>query len=358
MSKIPSKHLAIGLASPTSGIVALEQPTREPGSDEALIRVLYAAVSNLELWQADFRLGVTDYPFILGISLAGEVVKAGQDAGVKVGDNIISFSFAPGEAKAFQEYALLSNWKVGKIPSNVPIQEAVSVPDNFVTAYWSLFGNLKLPAPSELPTKSSPFEAATPIVIWGAGGSVGQYALQVLHLAGYTNVIGIASSSHHEFLRSLGAAVIFDYKSKDVSEQVLRAAGGPVKYVFDTISDEQNSLSHISEFVVEGSQVAYLLPVRSGGYGSVQGVKSQTDISFPAGVELFPVRTAYYHTNEKFKNELQPKILPPLLSSGLIKPNRIREIQGATLVDRVKEAFDILRKGQVNGEKLVVRISG
>ncbi|CAL1716587.1 unnamed protein product [Somion occarium] len=357
MSSIPSKHLAIGFTSPNSGVVSFDQPTPEPSHDEILVRVLYASVSQFELWQVDFGLIVTDYPHVLGINLLGEVVKAGEDVDVKVGEKVLSFSFAPTAGKALQEYAVLSKWKVGRLPSNVSPQEAVSVPDNFVTAYWSLFGNIKLPVPSELPSNLSPAEATTPILVWGAGGSTGQYALQVLRLAGYTNVIAVASSRHHEFLRSLGAAITLDYKSKDIIEQVLKAAGGPVKYVFDTIADEEHSLSHIAKFVAEGSQVAYLIPVRVGGQGAVQRVKPQTDTSFPSGVELLPVRTAYYQSNEKFKDELQPKILPELLASGLITPNRIREIQGATLLDRVKEALDILRKGEVSGERLVVRVS-
>lgn len=158
-----------------------------------------------------------------------------------------------------------------------------------------MFGNLSLPAPSELPAKSSPPEANTPILVWGAGGSAGQYALQVLHLAGYKNVIAVASSRHHEYLRSLGAAITLDYKEKDIREQVLKAAGGPVKYVFDTISEEQNSLGHITKVVAAGSQVAYLLPVRDGGMGAVQGVKYQPETVFPDGVELFGIRVAVYH---------------------------------------------------------------
>lgn len=154
---------------------------------------------------------------------------------------------------------------------------------------------MKLPVPSELPTKSSPPEARTPILVWGAGGSTGQYALQVLRLAGYTNVIAIASSHHHEYLRSLGATITLDYRAKDISEQVLKAAGGPVKYVFDTIGDEQYSLEHIAKFVAAGSQVAHLLPVRVGAPGAVQGLKHQTEVVFPDGVEIIGVRTAIYH---------------------------------------------------------------
>ncbi|KAK7690825.1 hypothetical protein QCA50_005926 [Cerrena zonata] len=357
MSTIPSKHLAVGLTSPTSGVVAFEVPTPQPGRDEVLVRVNWASVSFFELWQTDFKL-LVDYPQPLGITIAGEVVQVGENVDVAVGDKVISFGMTSKQERAFQEYALISKHKIGKLPANVLPHEAVSVPDNFVTTYWALFGNLKLPVPSELPAKSSPPEAATPILVWGAGGSTGQYALQVLRLAGYTNVIAVASSHHHEYLRSLGAATTLDYRAKNISEQVLEAAGNPVKYVFDTIADEQYSLQHIAKFVGAGSQVAYLLPVRVGATGAVQGIKQQPDIPFPDGVELIGVKTAIYHLlNEKFKEEIQPKILPKLLAAGLIKPNRVREITGNSLAERVNTALSLLRKGEVSGERLVVKVS-
>ena len=158
-----------------------------------------------------------------------------------------------------------------------------------------MFGNLKLPVPPELPARSPPPESNEPIVIWGAGGSTGQYAIQVLNFAGYTNVIAIASSRHHEYLKGLGARITIDYRAEDICEQVLRASGGPVKYVLDAVGDEKYTLEPISNFVAAGSQVAYLLPVRVGEMGAVQQVKWRTDTVFPEGVELFGVKTALYH---------------------------------------------------------------
>ena len=158
-----------------------------------------------------------------------------------------------------------------------------------------MFGNLTLPTPTDLPAKSPPPEANTPILVWGAGGSAGQYALQLLRLAGYTNVIAVASPHHNEYLRSLGATVILDYHSEKIAEEVLQAAGGPVKYVYDTISEEKNSLGHIAKVVSAGSQVAHLLPVREGGMGKVRGIKLQGDVVFPDGVQLFGVRIGLYH---------------------------------------------------------------
>ncbi|KAK7692088.1 hypothetical protein QCA50_005494 [Cerrena zonata] len=96
------------------------------------------------------------------------------------------------------------------------------------------------------------------------------------------------------------------------------------------ISDEKNSLGHIAKLVSAGSQVAHFLSVRDGETGAVQGVKYQVDTVFPDGVELFYLMSRFSSTihrqNDKFKREIQPKILPKVLADGLIKPNRVREV--------------------------------
>lgn len=118
--------------------------------------------------------------------------------------------------------------------------------------------------------------------------------MQLLHLAGYQRVFAVASSHHHEYLRSLGANAVFDYHSPDVTKQILAEAGGPIEVVLDTISDEGNSLKPISQVVGNSSKVAYLLPVRVGNPGAVSGVKRTTDLSFPDGAKLIAVGAKYY----------------------------------------------------------------
>ncbi|KAI0786155.1 chaperonin 10-like protein [Abortiporus biennis] len=361
MSSIPTTHEAVGLTSKSSGLVSFQLPTEAPDHDEVLIKVEWTLVSPVDLWQVDFDLlQQAAYPVTYGVNIVGEVVRAGEDTPFQTGDKVFSMSFThpSNKGKGFQEYATVPSYRVAKLPSNISPQEAVTIPDNFVTAYFTLFGepNLQLPIPSELPSLSTPLEAETPILVWGAGGSVGQYALQILKLAGYRNVIAVASTRHHEYLLSLGAKHTVDYRSPSVVEDILRYAGGKLKYVFDTIADEDGSLKLISQVVEKGSKVAFLQPVRVGPQGAVTAVKHETDIKFPEGAKLLGVRTFLYQDIPKFKEELQPKIMPDLVARGLIKPNRVHEVEGKTLLERIKNGLDTLRRGEVSGDRLVIRI--
>lgn len=64
-----------------------------------------------------------------------------------------------------------------------------------------------------------------------------------------------------------------------------------------------------------------------------------------------------WNQNELFKEHLQPTIMPKLLAGGVVKPNRQRIIEGATILERAQNAMDTLRRKEVSGERLVWRVA-
>lgn len=61
--------------------------------------------------------------------------------------------------------------------------------------------------------------------------------------------------------------------------------------------------------------------------------------------------------NEFFRDNLQPVIMPAMLSNGTVEPNKTKIIEGKTLLERAQKALDMLRRKDVSGERLVWRIS-
>ncbi len=57
------------------------------------------------------------------------------------------------------------------------------------------------------------------------------------------------------------------------------------------------------------------------------------------------------------KEKLQPKVMPDLVGKGLIKPNRYRLVEGATLLERAQNAFNVFKRGEATSERLVVKIA-
>ncbi|KAB8301416.1 hypothetical protein EYC80_003285 [Monilinia laxa] len=76
------------------------------------------------------------------------------------------------------------------------------------------------------------------------------------------------------------------------------------------------------------------------------------------GVETRGVRTHFYLNNPLFKAQLQSEIMPKLLAKSIVKPNKIKFVEGKTLLERAQKALDALRRKQASGERLVWRIAG
>lgn len=149
--------------------------------------------------------------------------------------------------------------------------------------------------PAEWPSTSPPTDANVAIVLYGAGTTVGLIAVQLLRLAGYTNVIVTASSMHHERLKSLGAASMLDYTSPSLPEDIIDAAGARPKLVIDCVCAE-GTLRSIARFIDPRGSVALLLPLKEGNSVTaskdiVMHWKVEGDLNpFPSSVNLIHVR--------------------------------------------------------------------
>ncbi|KAG2358800.1 chaperonin 10-like protein [Suillus spraguei] len=355
-------HLAF--ASTAVGITSVIQvPTPSPGSGEVMVKVAFSTVIPLDTYMADSGRNINgEYPMVLGFNLSGfvEAVGSGVDD-LQTGDKVCAFGTAVSKGKGLQERAIIQSSTCAKLPDHYSLEAAATIPDNFVTAFHTLFDRLEL-APPTFPISVPPPHAETPILIYGAGSTSGQYAVQLLAFAGYKRVIATASPRHHSYLKSLGAAHVIDYSADDMHEKILLAAGKNLQFVLDCISAE-GTLKSISSVVSRDGMVAMLLPVTEGsrhiaGKGMQMWMELPADRNpFPDSVKLVGMRTLLYQQNEYLRDNLMPKILPRLLEEGIIQPNRVRLFDQGSLQDRCQEALDVVRSGQVNGEKAVVKVA-
>ncbi|VDB90635.1 unnamed protein product [Peniophora sp. CBMAI 1063] len=362
-SDAPS-HRAIVATKLGGPLQTITVPTPSPGPDEVLVRVSWASPTPFDNWQKDFGLAVTEWPIFLGENSVGTVTALGSSVKtLNIGDVVFGFTHGPAKTKAFQEYIVVPARRLGRVPAGLDPRAAATVPDNFVTAWWTFMHYLGIELPYELPVKEKPVGLDEPILIWGGATSVGQYAIQILAQAGYTNIITAASPRHTALLKSYGARAVIDYRAplSDIHAQLLSAANGQ-KYskVLDCVAHDKKTIALYRDVVAAGGVVALLLPVQvSDEKGEVVGVRSVDNEvgDFPEGVKSVGVRTHFYHTNEELYEKLQPEVMPRLLGSGAIEPNAFRVVEGESLQERVEESLRILREGLVSGEKLVFKVN-
>jgi NADPH:quinone reductase-like Zn-dependent oxidoreductase len=154
-------------------------------------------------------------PCVLGYEIAGEVESVGEGVEkVAVGDRVVGGTRFNGQA----ELVTVSQDTVWPLPDALSFEEGAAFPVNYATAYAALV----------VMTGVSEGER---VLIHAAAGGVGHVAVQIAKARG-AYVIGTASAAKHDFLRSLGADEVIDYRHQDFTEIE------PVDVVFDTIGGE------------------------------------------------------------------------------------------------------------------------
>ncbi|KAL2153976.1 hypothetical protein VTH82DRAFT_2652 [Thermothelomyces myriococcoides] len=382
---IPATHAAIAVTGLGKPIEQITVPTIPPSEGEVLIHVTHTSSSPVELHRVAGRLRVatenSEKPFILGITVGGTVVAIGPGTttDLRVGDRVFGFVQDGSEREAaFQEYATVPAWRLGRVPDGVDMQAAVTVPGNLVTAVHTLVTDLGLPLPWPVPpaTDGADDKEDEIVLVWGAASSVGMYVVQVLRHWGYRHVLAVAARKHHETLRGLGARVCFDYREEDVAAAVAayldsesnsssnNKPGRPrVPYIVDCIGSREGTLRPLTRIAEGGSRVAVMLPVINVHASKDREAELEMDVTkvlpgeWKDGVQLRGVRTFLYYQNEFLRSHLQSEIVPALLEQGIIEPNKQRVVEGKTLLERAQKALELLRDQAVSGEKLVWRVA-
>jgi NADPH:quinone reductase-like Zn-dependent oxidoreductase len=195
-------------------------PRPKPGAGQLLVRVKAAGVGP---WDALIREGKSELheplPFILGSDLSGIVEGMGTGvSGFKAGDEVYG-STNDQFTGAYAEYALPSAGMMAQKPKTLNFIEAASAPVITVTAWQMLFDYAHA-------------TTGQTVLIHGAAGNVGAYAVQLASQAGL-HVVATARSGDLPYVRGLGAERVLDYQEERFEE---RLSG--VDVVLDTVGGD------------------------------------------------------------------------------------------------------------------------
>ncbi|MGA7732474.1 MAG: NAD(P)-dependent alcohol dehydrogenase [Chloroflexia bacterium] len=205
-----------------------------PKDNEVLIRICATTVTAGESEIRGlkvplvFRLPIRIYfglirpkPVILGQELAGEIEAVGKDVTrFRKGDQVTGWcGFRLG---AYAEYACLSGKGVMAIkPSNMTYEEAATLPIGGLDAAYLL--------------RKANIESGQKVLVIGAGGSIGTYAVQIAKHFGAI-VTGVDSTRKLDMLRSIGADHVVDRTQEDFTRR-----GETYDVIFDVVG--KNSFS-------------------------------------------------------------------------------------------------------------------
>ena len=157
---------------------------------------------------------------------------------------------------AFAEYVAAPSWLLLLLPDSWSFEQGAQIGVAGYTACLSLYWGLSLPSP--LAPATEPID----LLVWGGSSSVGQYVIQLAHLAG---IRVIATSSPHNFplLKSLGADLVFSYKDAETPEKIREATGGKLAHAVDCISEKETPSQVAGSMSDTGGEVSITLPYES-----------------------------------------------------------------------------------------------
>ncbi|WP_336207816.1 NADP-dependent oxidoreductase [Nonomuraea sp. LPB2021202275-12-8] len=171
-------------------------PRPSPGPGEVLIRMAATSFNPSEVGlRAGYLHDLLDVtlPATLGWDVAGTVVELGPDVtGLAVGDDVIGLV-----SGCAAEYVVAPAAELAPAPRSIPLAHAAAIPVAGLTAWQAVFDQARIGAGQR-------------VLINGAGGGVGLFAVQLAKHAGAT-VIATASPRSTEAVRRLGADEIVDY---------------------------------------------------------------------------------------------------------------------------------------------------
>lgn len=192
-------------------LVVDDIPVPTPADDEVLVRVCAAGVGP---WDALVRTGQS------GLSQALPLTPGSDIAGVieATGEAIFGLT-NPSFVGGYAQYATAKRASIARKPASLGFIEAASVPVVAVTAWQMLFDRANV-------------SSGQTVLVHGAAGNVGAYAVQLARWAG-VRVVAVAASADADFVRALGADEVIDYRTQRFEERV-----SDVDAVIDTVGGE------------------------------------------------------------------------------------------------------------------------
>ena len=325
-----------------------DAPVPKIGPTEALIKVKACALNHLDIWaRGGTRSERVPLPHISGSDISGEIAETGDLVkGHLKGEKVL---IAPGISCGFcdyctngwdslcdsyeiigyetqggyAEYVAVPGMNILSIPDHFSFEEAAAVPLVFLTAWHMLVKRAHL-APGET------------VLVWAAGSGVGSAAIQVAKLLGAKVITTVGNDAKKERAQKLGADLVLNHHTDDVSGQVKRLTNGrKANVVFD----------HIGQATWEQSMKSMAPAGRLVNCGVTSGGKAEIDIRY-IFVKQFSLMGSYMGS----RGELL-KVL------SFFEDGRLRPVVDSTfpLQDAAK-AQDKMEKSQHFG-KIVLKVA-
>jgi len=308
--------------------------------DDVLVRVHATAPCAGELnWAINFPEAIPpEKEMVPCQDLAGTVVAAPASSGFKTGNRVYCRISAE-RAGAARDYALPRVGELAKIPEGMTWIEAAATPLSALTAWQALFvqGGLDGKGIKGDEAEARERNGRKRVLITGAAGGVGSFAVQFARLAGVGAVVAVCGGEEKaEAARELGATEVVDYRVVSVEDWV--AGGDPAAREVDLVVD-----------MVGGKMLAGCwAAVKKDGV--LVSINTPPDLVKPANLEGKEGVKSLFFIVEPLGSNLAE--IGELIEAGKVRP----AVDSVWEFGDYEKAFEKLESGRTKG-KIVIKVS-
>ncbi|KAL4794262.1 chaperonin 10-like protein [Aspergillus venezuelensis] len=295
----------------------------------------------------------------IGCDYAGTVVAVGSAVRkpFNVGDRVTGVVHGGDrvnlESGAFGGFIVAKGDLQIRTPENVKDEEAATLGISVATVGQGLYRTLGLPLPNT-PEAINGSNADKYILIHGGSTATGIYGIQYAKLSGY-KVLATSSPHNFEYLKSLGAEEVFDYKTPNIGAEIRGYTNNALKLAWDctgfgaeiianALSSEGGKYAAI--MAVDKDEVAKVNPNVDGPYLTIMySIFGERYEKFGMVVEAMP-------EEYEFAKEFW-ELTRGLLADGNLTAPRVTLNRGGEGLEGVLKGLDELRANRVSGGKLV-----
>jgi len=292
-----------------------------------LVKVLYSTLNYKDALAITGKAPVIrNFPMIPGIDFVG-IVEESETEDFKVGDQVLLNGFGVGEKHMgglSQKAKVSSDWLI-PLPKNISPLQSMSIG---TAGYTAMLCILALEKNGLTPDMGK-------VLVTGATGGVGSFAVKLLSLMGYQVVASTGSAQQHNYLTNLGATEIIDRAE-------LSSPGKPLmkeQWAGAVDSIGSHTLANVCASIQYGGAVA--------ACGLAQGM------DLPASVAPFILRGVSLLGIDSVMRSKEDRVAAWKKLSELLPENEMQTIAQVIGLTASIEVADKLLKGEVTGRVVV-----
>jgi NADPH2:quinone reductase len=198
------------------------------GDKEILVKVAYSGVNPVDYKLRDglLRAIPARFPVIPGWECSGEVAEVGAAlSGWKPGERVYAYARKPElGGGTYAEYVTLEPRHLARAPANLSQAQAAGVPLTGLTSWQALFDFAQV-------------QSGQSVLVHAGAGGAGGFGVQLASRRG-ARVVSTASAANRDYVRSLGAEEVIDYRAGDFSVAARKLVPDGFDAIFDTVGGE------------------------------------------------------------------------------------------------------------------------